>query len=274
MILILRRRKLGKTSCTEISNNMKNESIVIRNDQNIKNNNITGVIRWGCTSSLDIKAKVYNNSKAIHLVNNKTEFRKILQEHKLCPFTFFNVKDAVYPCVVRPSHHAQGRQLYVCDNIAELKTAITKCGDGWYGSQLINKTKEYRVFVGSGRAIWIVEKTPGNPKDVAWNVARGGRFDNLRFDNWNLKVVKTAIAAWELSGLDFGGIDIMTDSDNNCYVLEINSAPSQTSAYRQECTAKYFDYLINNGNEQLPLIKEKGGWKKFIHPCISNESLI
>jgi glutathione synthase/RimK-type ligase-like ATP-grasp enzyme len=127
------------------------------------------------------------------------------------------------------------------------------------------------VFVGSGRAVWVAQKTPGNPEDVAWNVAQGGRFDNVRFNDWPLKVVKTAIEAFNYTDLDFGGVDVIVDN-NNAYVLEINSAPSQTSPYRQECVAKYFDYVVKNGKNRIELIKEKGGYLKFIHPAIDNKA--
>ena len=60
----------------------------------------------------------------------------------------------------------------------------------------------------------------------------------------------------------------------NVYVLEINSAPSQTSPYRQECTAKAFDYVIEYGKKRIPLIEEKGGYLKFIHPAICDKALL
>jgi glutathione synthase/RimK-type ligase-like ATP-grasp enzyme len=133
---------------------------------------------------------------------------------------------------------------------------------------------EYRVFVVSGRAVAVAKKTPGNPQDVAWNVARGGRFDNVDWGDWPLKAVKTSIEAFNLSALDFGGVDVMVDGDGNCYVLEINSAPSLTSPYRQECMAKGLHYALTRGKERIPLVAERGGWRKFAHPAISDQALI
>jgi glutathione synthase/RimK-type ligase-like ATP-grasp enzyme len=125
-----------------------------------------------------------------------------------------------------------------------------------------------------GRVVWVASKTPGNPDAVAWNVARGGRFDNVRWDQWPLKAIRVARDAFLLSSLDFGGVDIMVDAQNNAYVLEINSAPSQTSPYRQEATAKAFDYIVNYGKDRIDVTEEKGGWRKFIHPAISNEAIM
>ena len=118
-----------------------------------------------------------------------------------------------------------------------------------------------------------ISHAPGaDPKALAWNVARGGRFDNVRWNDWPLKAVRVAIEAFNLSDLDFGGVDVMVDGDNNAYVIEINSAPSLTSPYRQECMAKAFDYILENGKERIPLIKERGGYTKFIHPAITDKA--
>ena len=102
----------------------------------------------------------------------------------------------------------------------------------------------------------------------------GGRFDNVAFGDWPLRAVKCAIEGFNLSKLDFGGVDVMIDADGKPYILEINSAPSQTSPYRQECTAKAFQYILENGKDRIPLIDEKGGFRKFIHPAIHQEAII
>ena len=73
--------------------------------------------------------------------------------------------------------------------------------------------------------------------------------------------------------LDFGGVDVMVVAGGNAYVLEINSAPSQTSPYRQECTAKAFDYIVQYGKERIDVVQERGGYRKFIHPCLTNEAI-
>jgi glutathione synthase/RimK-type ligase-like ATP-grasp enzyme len=181
------------------------------------------------------------------------------------PMGFFN-PDKTF--VFRPRVHSRGRHFYVAKGRQECEDAIAKCGEGWYASPLIDKAAEYRVFVVQGRAVCVAEKTPGNPDDLAWNVAKGGRFDNVRWDDWPLKVVRYAIEAFNLSDLDFGGVDVMVAKDGGVFVIEINSAPSLTSEYRQGCFAKAFDYIIDNGKEPIPLIEERGGYLKFIHPAV------
>jgi glutathione synthase/RimK-type ligase-like ATP-grasp enzyme len=117
--------------------------------------------------------------------------------------------------------------------------------------------------------VWVANKTPADPTAIAWNVAQGGQFDNVRWSAWPLRVVKMAIESTLLSGLDFGGVDVMVDANNSCYVLEINSAPSLTSPYRQECVAKVFDYMVREESyATIPLPNRLGGYTKFIHPAL------
>jgi glutathione synthase/RimK-type ligase-like ATP-grasp enzyme len=272
--IILRRRKLGRTSCREVSKFMKNAPKVVRSDRPIPDNDLT--IRWGCTANTPAK-NVLNTAAAIHEVNDKVNFRLKMDTAELCPATYTaaTLGDAMrleQPLVVRPARHSRGRRLYVARNAGELLQYSRRCGEGWYASPLINKVAEYRVFVVSGRAVAVAKKTPGNPDDVAWNVAEGGRFDNVNWDNWPLKAVKTAIAGFELSSLDFGGVDVMVDGNGEVYILEINSAPSLTSPYRQECMAKAFDYIIENGKERIPLQHNRGGYTKFIHPAVCDRA--
>lgn len=283
--IILRRRKLGKTSTEAIKAFSKQNINVIRNDKPIPTN-VDFVIRWGCTSNVETN-NVLNTAKAIHSITNKIEFRRLLENHtvKYAPKTWFSINDWLkeatsYPTIiVRPEQHAQGRHLLKFtleqynNGSQELNNFIAK-HPSYYISEYINKIAEYRVFIVQGRAVWVAQKTPSNPEAIAWNVAQGGRFDNVRWNDWPLKTVKTAIAAFNLTELDFGGVDLMVDKNNNVYVLEINSAPSQTSPYRQECTAKAFDYVIEYGKKRIPLIEEKGGYLKFIHPAICDKALL
>jgi len=278
---ILRRKKLGKTSTSAIvalSQN-KDNIAVIRNDsldgREFDEDSI--LFRWGCTSQVPVK-NVVNKADAIHLTSDKIAFRRLMDEHNIGSLrSFMSHADynLTYPCIVRPKFHSQGRRLHVCDNVEQLRTVCGRYGEGnYYISPKINKTNEFRVFVVSGRVICVAEKFPANADAVAWNVAQGGRFENVNWNNWPLKVVKTAIEAFNVADLDFGGVDVMTDADGNVYVLEINAAPSLTSPYRQECMSKAFDFIIEFGKKRIPITKEKGGYRKFIHPCVCDEAIV
>jgi glutathione synthase/RimK-type ligase-like ATP-grasp enzyme len=168
--------------------------------------------------------------------------------------------------IARPSNHSRGRNLLRSTDPDTIRQFLLEHGGG-YISDHIPKVREVRVFVANGRAVWVAEKTPGNPDDVAWNVARGGRFDNVKWGDWPMPAVRAAVAASNVIGTDFAGVDVMLDAEGNPYVLELNSAPSQTSPYRQLCSAKAFKWMHDHQGESMPVVTE-GGWKEYIHPAI------
>lgn len=285
MNFLLRKRRLGRTSCNQISALSRSGISVVRNDATIPDTS-GFVFRWGTTNTLPGHPKVVNTAEAIHWASNKRESRLALQTAGVSvPQTWYaeafrgDVIRGLGPSaglfVLRPAHHAQGRQLVHGDTEAIMAAINQPLYANGYVARLINKVSEFRVFVSQGRAVWVAKKTPGNPSDVAWNVARGGRFDNVGWDAWPLKAVKESIKAMAVSGLDFGGVDVMLDADGNVYILEINSAPSQTSPYRQSCVAKAFDWIIEkNSKATIPIIEARGGYKKFIHPCLTEEAIL
>lgn len=282
MSILLRRRKLGRTSCREIAKYAQTGFKVIRNDKDVPEPKEKYLFRWGCVSDIPKGYEVINKSEGIHTVSDKAGFRKVLNEKELCPKTWFDFHELTkdynpphrrFDVVVRPRVHAQGRRIFRCRTPDELRDACNRCGPGYYISEFIDKVAEYRVFVCQGRAVWVAQKTPGNPGDLAWNVAKGGHFDNVNWDKWPLKAVKRSIEAHNLSGLDFSGVDVMVDRKGEVYILEINAAPSQTSPYRQQCVAKAFDYLVRNGRKAIPLVEEKGGYRKFIHPGVCENAI-
>jgi glutathione synthase/RimK-type ligase-like ATP-grasp enzyme len=278
MNIILRRRKLGRTSCREISNWCP--TIPVRNDLVMKKvkEPVDWLIRWGCTSQMEAKHTV-NKVKDIQLVNNKTECRKVLGqvEHKgkqIIPTTWFSFeewqKEKQLPVIVRPNHHAQGRKLYFCNTEELVFKACKLCGNQAYISSYIPKQKEFRIFVMQGRVVWVAEKTPENPNAIAWNVAKGGTFTNVRWSDWPLKGCRIALKAMEAVSLDFGGVDIM-QCNNDFYVLEINSAPSQTSPYRQKCTGLAIKSLIETNNNKYESPLKINSYKDCIHPAINTQ---
>ena len=284
-IIILRRPKLGLSVKHLVAKSEKIDK-VCRNDRPIPDN-LSMVIRWGTTSNI-LCNNIVNTAEAIHRVSDKSGFRTVLMDawgevgaigKPLCPYTY-NEGDASVPnimehlptVVVRPRTHAQGKHVYLCHTQEDMASAVALCGPGWYASEYIPKVAEYRVTFVQGRVVWVAQKTPGNPEAVAWNVSQGGRFDNVRWGEWPLRVIRRSREAFMLTGLHFGAVDVMVDAAGLVYVLEVNSAPSQTSPYRQECMAKAFDYLIEHGKQDIPITMERGGYRKFIHPALTPEA--
>ena len=276
--IILRRRKLGRGSSKGICEASTTGITTVRNWKDRFPSNVSVVFRWGCTSSYDFpcfESKTVNTAESIHWCADKKQGRLDMQAAGVpVPKTYASYDswaEADYvegmTFVARPSTHSQGRHLLHTDSVVELSAFEDAHGD-IYISEFIDKEHEYRVFVCQNRAVWVAKKTPGNPEDVAWNVAAGGRFDNVRWGEWPMQVVRAALQAAKVSGTDFCGVDVMVDYDGNPYVLEVNSAPSQTSPYRQQCVAKAFDYIVLNGKEHFDDPENYSSWKKVIHPAV------
>lgn len=278
--MILRRRKLGRTSCKEIAARSKTGITVVRNDAQLPTVDV--VFRWGTTSNVPKKdgQLILNSAASIHWCANKKQGRLDMQEFGVpVPETwsvgdFRNLRIAGGDVeaqdgkfVLRRAQHAQGKDLWH-GSAADIIRAIRdhNVHDG-YVSRMVDKVAEFRVYVVNGKVVAVAQKTPGNPDDVAWNVARGGRFDNVKWGQWNLKACQAAILAALVSKTDFCGVDVMVDKDGNPFVLEVNSAPSMTSDYRQSVFAKAFDYIVNNGNDYMESPKNKS-WRDFAHPAI------
>lgn len=290
MTIIVRRRGLGKGSCEGFAEHIP-ELRVVRNDKlQDSDQNPTDIIRWGCTSRVPAHqdSRVFNNVTMIGIVNNKRAFRAIERMKPLTPKTWLSIdaliNDPAFEryipngFIVRPTYHAQGRNLHVCTTPEALNVTCRNLGEGnYYISEKVNKIAEYRVFVCQNAAVWVANKIPGNPEAVAWNVAQGGRFENVRFQQWPISVVHAAVQAMQVINMDFGGVDIMVTPDGRALVLEINSAPSHTSPYRIECTAKAFKRMLEDpGHTRYAIGRgtEAGNFtfRDYIHPAVAANS--
>lgn len=274
-IVILRRKKLGHTSCKGISGFSKNNVKVIRNDKELIENPDL-LIRWGCTSQYGAK-KTLNKTEAIHLVNDKLATRKVLLKNNIStPNLVDNLLDpnqpVKYPIIIRPIKHSQGKNLFFCNNYLEAKEAVKKIKGEFYASEYIPKNREFGVFVFQGRVTSIIEKLPKTEdanKAIAWNVAQGTHaFENVPWSEWNVEIALLALKAMKVVNLDFGRVDIIVKEDKP-YILEINSAHSLTSEYRQEVFAKCLDYLVKVGAPEKEINFENvNTYKSIIHPAI------
>jgi len=281
-IVILRRRGLGNTSTIGIKSNSNNNIEITRNDKEIPQDTDL-LIRWGCTSQFPSK-KTLNKAEGIKAINNKYLSRKILQEAGVSVPKLYEDIEAVdtFPVIVRPEYHAQGKILYYCNNQGELFDAeyhISNLGKDVYISEYIKKDREFGVFIFNNRIWSVIEKVPkieGANNEIAWNVAQGThRFQNVKWSEWPIEICKEALDAVKCFNIDFCRVDIIV-KDNKPYILELNSAHSLTSNYRQEAFAKCLDYFIENGSVKNELeLDNLTSYKGLIHPALRiNKKLI
>jgi glutathione synthase/RimK-type ligase-like ATP-grasp enzyme len=281
-ILILRRPNLGRTSTRNIKAFSRHQAtMVIRKPEQKIPNHIDLLIRWGTTTQVPKATLTLNKATAIALSANKKVSRKIFAENFISiPKTYFQIETIdKFPVIVRPYKHSRGKFVFECNNYEELGFAIQKLKllghEDYYISEYIDKVKEFGIFVFDGKVTSLVEKKLKDPSKpaIAWNVATGdATFKNVRWANWPLPACKLAVDAVKALKLDFGRVDLIEDAKGKFYVLEVNSAHSLTSPYRQSCFAKALDYFIENGRIPASKYKKFKTYKFFIHPAIKGDA--
>lgn len=241
--------------------------------QDIPGDPIDYVFRWGCTATIG-GANVVNSATAIHRVYDKRAFRMELDEHELSPQSWPSVGDwsasEIYPCLIRKNNHSRSEDMYVARSVREVLDTCESLGKGnYYISELIQKTKEYRVMFCSGRVIGVIEKVPRDVNEVSWGCVDTGNYKYVEWTEWPLSVTRRAMEAVSLSKLDFGAVDVICgptglSGPNRPYVLEINSAP-WLSPYFTKIFTQAFDYIVNNGKDHIPII-HGDSFHGYIHP--------
>jgi glutathione synthase/RimK-type ligase-like ATP-grasp enzyme len=165
----------------------------------------------------------------ISSVTNKRKMRLLFAENGVPMPKLLSLDEAVRAVsagktiVGRPDRHSKGRGFWKIDSLQALRRAqrgTRRKSAATHYMEFVSAPREYRVHIFLGRSIRISEKKFG----VKGETSRG---DYITIKpSHNIKHVrraaKQAVAA---VGLDFGAVDILAD-DENCWVLEVNSAPS------------------------------------------------
>lgn len=224
----------------------------------------SAVIRWDCYDDLPIPSGVrdINPAAAVRAAREKGAARVTLAE--LAPPTWFNRADVQIPCVVRPRRHKAGNKFFVCRTHQDVAVAARRCGAGWYASRLINKSREFRVFVVGGRVAAVSERSAGDSHEVAWNLALGGRLRNLNRPEWPVDVLKAAITAMGRVGLGFGAVDACIDTDGRIWVFELNTSP----ALKNKFTISQLAKALSSPFVDAPIKEGAKRPKSYAHPGV------
>lgn len=215
------------------------------------------VIRWGnrIEAETDKGSIVYNRSEAIANGTNKKLSREIFIKEKVrCPLlvTPTTAKTTQYPIIARPLMHAKGKNFVILRDNAEFERHFNANNKGWYYSEFINKTREFRVHCAHGKVLAVMQKTPGKDK-IAWNRAQTGEpFTRVAQKDYPFSVCFQALKACKALGLDFAGVDVMEIEEKGKpqgFVLEVNTSPTlNSSEFVSAQYARYFDWL--NGSDK------------------------
>jgi len=227
------------------------------------------VIRFGSRMAINGSNNiVYNQEKNLRLNSSKVSSRHALINAGISAPPFRTLENYVEGEVVieRPHKHYKGIGFNSITNLASL-TREYKPSSHYY-SLFIDKEREFRVHVGHGRVIRVLEKPPIEGQRY-WNFNSDNPFVTKRRPEMQefLPLLKESIKATGVLNMDFGAVDVMW-KDGVAYITEVNSAPGlHTSQLSVVLYSKYFDYLFSSDiriEHEEVLDKKKSGsvyWK-------------
>lgn len=175
-------------------------------------------INWGRSDASNARL-----NPDISKTTNKRIMRQLFKEYDVPMPYLYEQTPFVYPVVGRPDVHTRGRGFWKCNNILDVKKALKgtrKKKAATHFMEYIEAPREYRVHIFQGKSIRISEKSFGE----TGLTAHGNYITRKPQHNVN-HVRAAAKKAVEAVGLDFGAVDILAN-DTDCWVLEVNSAPS------------------------------------------------
>ena len=185
--------------------------------------------------------KVFNSSESIRLCDDKsltylkllncnikqpkTLFSPLLYYHNASEdndFIGFIISKFEFPLVFKECFGSFGKQVYLLNNVEELKEKIRSVDPWPYIIQEFVKTsygKDLRVYVvgGEAKAVMKRENTKG---DFRANIEIGSQGTLY---NANDKQIDMAVKVAKVLGLDFGGIDLLFGENDEPIFCEANS---------------------------------------------------
>lgn len=204
-----------------------------------KGSGVKVVINWGSSQvpAEVAKCKILNRPEKIADTTNKLKFFQKVEKEGICPPHTTSMEKAL--AWVGEGHTVVARTILNGSGGAGIVLMDKNNPDKFVKAPLyvkyIPKTEEYRVHIAFGKVIDIQRKTLNKEKaaeigadNINWkvrNLENGFIYQRANV-NPPQDVLNFSIKALAITGLDFGGVDIVVGKkDGKPYVLEINSAP-------------------------------------------------
>lgn len=201
-----------------------------------------GDINWGrALANTKLNPDISN-------VTNKRRMRELFQEHnvpmpELIEPNYIKLQEAInkYGTIVgRPDTHMKGRGFWLCRNMTDVAKALRgtrKKRAATHFMEYVEAPREYRAHIFLGKSIRISEKL-----HTAFH-----EYTTIRPSHNVNHVREAAKKAIEAVGLDFGAVDILAD-DDNCWVLEVNSAPGLGGSMPRVYAEKFNEWFKEESN--------------------------
>ena len=208
----------------------------------------TILVRYGNYGKVRYKPKkVLNGREVLKKLSNKYEELKLLWENCIRTVPFKKEKpkgNVVY--FARKFKHTQGKDIKIN-------------GEGDFYTKYIPSKTEYRIHFFGDKIITLQEKEyvgeKEEPEIKIRNHENGYRFRVCKKSEIIPAMKKLVIEVREVTGLDFGAIDVLLDVNDNLCVLEINTAPRLTGTalanFVKELYSVYMVDIVENTIEKI-----------------------
>jgi len=197
------------------------------------NDPIDYLIRWGSRTTVSYRPNetVINSLSSLRNNNNKLESLQQLENGGIPVPEYTTDRDEIsetfgYPALGRAESHTRGEDINL---IMQWRDAYLTSGNDYF-VEYIPTQMEYRMHVIDGEVVKIHEKRLRSEADnhpFIRNHETGWIFMEPRDEAPPDQLAIDAVGAL---GMDFGAVDVIRAEDGNCYVLEVNSAPSLDEA--------------------------------------------
>jgi len=146
-----------------------------------------------------------------------------------------------FPCVVKECFGSFGQQVYLARDMAELISFAAAIGERPFMIQQYvssSQGRDIRIEVVGGRIVAAMERS--NPADFRANISNGGMAMPCGL---NEAQAQMALAACQVLGLEFGGVDLLYGLGGTPLVCEVNSNAHFKNLY--DCTGiNAADYIM------------------------------
>lgn len=160
------------------------------------------------------------------------------------------------PVIVKRNSGSGGHNVFLCKNTDEIETALKEIFNINYkkydyvaiAQEFIHIKSEYRAIFLNKELVLLYEKDisdaefAGNLSPLHWNGAKAKYINNPQILS---EIANFAQPIFEELDLDYAGLDIVLDRDNQYWLIEINSHPN------------YSIFTRDNGEEPVLKIFEK-----------------
>jgi glutathione synthase/RimK-type ligase-like ATP-grasp enzyme len=201
------------------------------------------VINWGCSGALPdqvLRSRVLNRPEAVARVSNKLKFFQACNNAGAPRIPEFTTSVATVRDWLGAGRKVVARtvlQGHSGEGIVIIEGVGVDIPDAPLYTVYVPKKEEWRLHIlKNADELTIIDmqrkiRDPDYPGVPDWNVrshANGFIFAR-NVEPPNPDVLRQALLALDVSGLDFGAVDVIWNQQAGCaYVLEINSAPGLT----------------------------------------------